>query len=153
LQRDNASDLRAGRVPSGLHEPYTLDLFLASKTPGQLALLAYAQGIAPVAAELVLEAREVRASSPYGLGFALEVPPVSTFPDASDASLESIFLTIGVDDAAYYERVHGRRQLVHVRGVVVPKRCPAGGFPYAALVSFDDGSSLTNTGTIACPGE
>jgi hypothetical protein len=136
-----------------IQEPYTLDLFLGSKESGHLTVLAFVDAVSPVSFELVVDAKEIRAPSPYGLGFAVEVPPIPTLPGASNASLENVFLTAGDNNVAYYERVHGKRQLVHVRGIVTPKSCPSGGFPYEALVSFEDGSSLTSTGTIACPGK
>jgi len=134
-----------------VHETYTVDLFLGSRESGHLELLAFLQASSPVNLELVMSAKQVSAPSPYGLGFALEVPPITTIPDASNASLESIFLTIGDSDIAYYRHVHGRYKLVHIRGIVVPKTCPSGGFPFEALVSFEDGSSLTSLGSIPCP--
>jgi len=139
----------AGEV---IHEPYTIDLFLGSKESGHLMVLTFVDASSPVSFELIVVAKEIRAPSPYGLGFTAEVPPIPTLPGASNASLESIFLSAGDNNVAYYEQVHGKRKLVHVRGIVVPKRCPDGGFPYEALVSFEDGTSLTSVGTIPCPG-
>jgi hypothetical protein len=134
-----------------IYEPYTVDLFLASKEPGHLALLAFVQAISPVSLELVVVAKEIHAPSPYGLGFTVEVPPIPTIPGASNASLETVFVTVGDRNIAYYEHLHGKDTLVHLPGVVVPGTCPAGGFPYEVLVSFEDDTSLTSAGTIACP--
>jgi hypothetical protein len=134
-----------------VHEPYTLDFFFAAKTRGHLQLLIYANAIAPESVELVLRARQVPAPKPYGLGFSVEVPPVSTFPGAPDASIESAFVTVGGPNVAYYETVAGRRRLVRVRGLVVPKRCPSGGFPTQGTVDFADGASLTVNSAIPCP--
>jgi len=135
-----------------IHEPYAIDLFLGSKERGHLTVLTFVDASSPVSFEMIVVAKEIRAPSPYGLGFTAEVPPIPTLPGASNASLESIFLTAGDDNVAYYEQVHGKRKLVHVRGIVVPKRCPNGGFPYEALVSFEDGASLTSMGSVPCPG-
>jgi hypothetical protein len=66
--------------------------------------------------------------------------------------VESAFLTIGARNVAYYETVHGRRTLLHVRGLVAPKTCPRGGFPLKGTVSFADGAALTVNPTIPCPG-
>jgi hypothetical protein len=134
-----------------VHEPYTLDFFFATKTRGHLQLLIYANAVAPESVELVLRARQVPAPKPYGLGFSVEVPPVTTFPGAPDASIESAFVTVGGPNVAYYETVAGRRRLVRVRGLVVPKRCPSGGFPTQGTVDFADGASLTVNSTIPCP--
>jgi hypothetical protein len=134
-----------------LHEPYTLDFFFAGKERGRLRLLIYASAVAPESVELVLTAKQVPAPKPYGLGFSVEVPPVSTFPGAPDASIESAFVTVGGSNVAYYEPVAGKRRLLHVRGIVVPKRCPSGGFPTEGTVDFADGATLAVKSAIPCP--
>ncbi len=134
-----------------VHEPYTLDFFFAAKTRGHLQLLIYAGAIAPESVELVLRARQVAAPKPYGLGFSVEVPPVSTFPGAPNASIESAFVTVGGPNVAYYEPVAGRQKLVRVRAIVVPKSCPSGGFPTEGTVDFANGATLTVNSTIPCP--
>jgi hypothetical protein len=47
--------------------------------------------------------------------------------------------------------VHGERKLVHVKGLIVPKTCPKGGFPFKVMITFLDGSSTTDTYTAPCP--
>lgn len=134
-----------------IREPYTLDFFFAPSEHGRLTLLAYANAVAPVPAELVVVAREVRAPKPYGLGFSVEIPPISTLPGASLASVESAFATFGATNVAYYETVHGKRALVHLKGMIAPKTCPQGGFPSKGTIDFADGTSLTVNPTIPCP--
>jgi hypothetical protein len=134
-----------------IQEPYTLDLFLGPKEGGHLVVLAYVEGRSPASFQIVVTAKEFHAAKPYGLGFTFEIPLIPTLPEASDASIETAYITVGDKNVAYYKTVHGKRKLVHVPGIVVPKSCPRGGFPYGALVSFADGSSLTHTGVISCP--
>lgn len=136
---------------SVIRERYTLDFFFAPSQHGHLALLAYANAVAPVPVELVVVAREVPAPKPYGLGFSVEIPPISTFPGASLASVESAFATFGARNVAYYEAVHGKRTLVHLRGMVEPKTCPRGGFPTEGIIDFADGTTLTVNPAIPCP--
>lgn len=154
------ADSRAGfgggvgvlRLPSEIiHESYSLDFFFSSTHPGHLSLLVYASASAPVNVELIVIAHEVRAPAPYGLGFSVEVPPISTIPGAPLASIESAFASLGAANVAYYKRVRGRLRLVHVRGLVVPRRCPAGGFPSRAEVDFRNGQSLTLDPKVPCP--
>jgi hypothetical protein len=135
-----------------IHAPYTLDFFFASPEGGRLRLLVYASVLAPAGVQFVIVAKQVPAPKPYGLGFSVEVPPISTFPGASDASVESVFATLGGANVAYYKTVRGKRRLVHLRGMVVPKRCPSGGFQSKGTVDFADGTTLTVTPTIPCPG-
>ncbi|HEX4436066.1 MAG TPA: hypothetical protein VH061_04650 [Solirubrobacteraceae bacterium] len=134
-----------------IQAPYTLDFFFAPREGGRLRLLIYVSARAPATLELVLVAKEVPAPKPFGLGFSVEVPPIVTFPGAPDASVESAFVTVGSPDVAYYERVHGRRTLVHLRGLIVPQHCPTGGFPTEGKAYFADGTTLTVNPTIPCP--
>lgn len=134
-----------------IHEPYTLDFFLGPRENGRNVVLAYVHAGSPAAFELVLAAHEIAAPKPYGIGFTVEVPPIATLPGASDASVESAFLTFGARGVAYYAVVHGHRRLEHVRGLVVPKRCPRGGFPLKGIVDFADGATTIATAVIPCP--
>lgn len=138
--------------PDGLvREPFTLDFFFATPQHGRLKLLAYASGASPIAVALVIVAREIPAPQPYGLGFSVQIPQITTIPGASYASVESAFATIGADDAAYFKTVDGRRTLVHIKGLTVPRKCPLGGFPTRGTVEFADGATFTVNPTIPCP--
>jgi hypothetical protein len=134
-----------------VRESFTLDFFFASSEHGRLRLLAYASGTSPVATGLVVVAREIPAPRPYGLGFSVQVPQVSTIPGAAYASVESAFATLGASDVAYFKAVHGRRTLVHIKGLIVPRTCPVGGFPTRATTEFTDGATFTVNPTIPCP--
>ncbi|HEV7938074.1 MAG TPA: hypothetical protein VGP18_08645 [Solirubrobacteraceae bacterium] len=134
-----------------IRERFTIDFFFAPREHGHLALLAYANAVAPVAVEITVIAKEVPAPKPYGLGFSVEIPPISAIPGATLASVESAFATFGSPNVAYYETIHGKRTLVHLKGVVVPKTCPRGGFPTEGIIDFADGSTLTVNPTIPCP--
>jgi hypothetical protein len=134
-----------------IREPYTLDFFFAAKGKGRLRLLVYASAVAPLGVALVVVAKQVAAPKPYGIGFSVEVPPISTFPGAPNASLESAFVTVGAPNVDYYEPAHGKQTLVHLRGLIVPRRCPSGGFPTEGIVSFANGTVLTANSTIPCP--
>jgi hypothetical protein len=134
-----------------IREPYTLDFFVAPKEQGHLRLLVYVHAVSPALVELVLVAKEIHAPKPFGLGFTVDVPPIPTLPEASNASVESTFLTFGATNVAYYRTVHGRKTLFHVRGLIVPKTCPPGGFQSEATIDFADGSTTTVKPTIPCP--
>ena len=134
-----------------VHESFTLDFFFAPPEHGRLRLLAYANGNSPIGVSLVVVAREVPAPKPYGLGFSIQVPQVLTIPGASYASVESAFATLGAANVAYFKTVHGRRTLVHLKGLVVPSVCPVGGFPTRGTVEFADGATFTVNPTIPCP--
>lgn len=132
-------------------EPFTLNFYRGPNEDGHLVILAYLNAVSPVSVQLVLKAQVVNEPKPYGLGFTFKVPPIESLPGASNATAKSIYITLGAPNAAYYEKVGGKRKLVHVKGIVVPKTCPKGGFPYETQLVFEDGTNNTIKGTIPCP--
>lgn len=134
-----------------IKEPFTLDFFLAPRENGHLAILVYVNAVTPVSVQLVLVAKEVQGPKPYGFGVSVEVPPVPTLPGAAYASVETTEISVGSTKVAYYQRIHGKRQLVHVKGLVVPKTCPRGGFPFQVTIGFLDRTSGTDRYTSPCP--
>jgi hypothetical protein len=134
-----------------VRESFTLDFFFAPPEHGRLRLLAYASAVSPAAATLVVVAREIPTPKPYGLGFSAQVPQVPTIPGAEYVSIESAFATLGASNVAYFSTIHGRRTLVHIKGLIVPRTCPAGGFPTRGTVEFADGTTFTVNPTIPCP--
>jgi hypothetical protein len=134
-----------------IKEPFTLDFFLAPPEDGHLAILVYVNAVTPVSLQLVLVAKEIHGPKPYGFGVSVEVPPIPTLPGASYASAETVEISIGSQKVAYYQKIHGKRKLIHVKGLVVPKRCPAGGFPFEVSIGFLDGTSSTDKYTAPCP--
>jgi hypothetical protein len=135
------------RIP----DPFTLEFFLAPRQDGRLVALIYVNAVSPASEQLVMVAREVRAPKPYGLGITFEVPIVPTIPGAPLGWVEHAFVTLGSANVAYYRTIHGRRSLFHVKGIVVPKTCPSGGFPLELQVQDADGSSAAAKATIPCP--
>jgi hypothetical protein len=132
-------------------EPYTLDFFLADNQPGHVALWIFLKGSRPVSIEIVFPATVITGPPPYGLGFSVEVPLIKVLPEASDASATTAFLRLGAHGATYYRTVHGKRKLFHVKGIILPKRCPRGGWPVASSFSFEDGSTVMAKRTVPCP--
>lgn len=99
----------------------------------------------------MFKAPVIQFPKPYGLGFSLEVPLIKVLPEASDASAISAFFTAGAKNVAYYKTIHGKRKLLHVKGIITPKTCPRGGWPGASEISFEDGSTVKSTVKIPCP--
>jgi hypothetical protein len=132
-------------------EPYTLDFFLADNKPGHVSLLILLKGTDPVSIEVVFTATVITGPRPYGLGFSVEVPLIKVLPEASDASAKTAFLTLGAHNVAYYKKVHGKRKLFHVKGIILPKKCPRRGWPVASRFSFEDGSTVLAKRTVPCP--
>jgi hypothetical protein len=138
----------AGEV---IHEAYTLDFFLLNNHPGHEEMAIFLNGSSPVSVEIVFTATVIHEPKPYGLGFSLDVPLIKVLPEASDASAISSFITLGAKNVAYYRKIHGKRKLFHVKGIIAPKACPRGGWPVASEFTFQDGEKVTAKRKIPCP--
>jgi hypothetical protein len=133
-----------------VEEKYTLDFFLSDNRPGHTKLLVFLSGSTPVLVEVIMKGTVIRGPKPYGLGFSVEVPEIKVLPEASNASAKSAFLTLGAHNVAYYRTVHGKRKLFHVKGIVLPRSCPRGGWPVASQFTFEDGSTVMATRKVPC---
>jgi hypothetical protein len=95
--------------------------------PGQ-SLLFYVQGSSPVSLEFVSGGTYVNSGQPpYGLELKTSVPAIATVPGAPLASTKNINIKVG---AAVKK---GGRLLSYI---TVPKKCPSGGFPVKAELTF-----------------
>jgi hypothetical protein len=134
-----------------IKEPYTLEFFLTDNQPGHVALVILLKGDSPVEIEVYLTATVITGPAPYGLGFSVEVPPIKVLPEASNASATSAFLRLGANGMTYRKKVHGHTRLLRVKGIILPKRCPRGGWPVASRLSFEDGQTVMAKSTVPCP--
>lgn len=78
-------------------------------------------------------------TTPYGSKLVVSVPPIPTIMGEPDASFSSLSLTIG--------RAAGGSPAA----VVLPRRCPAGGFFLAASFAYADGSTGNASARVPCP--
>jgi hypothetical protein len=79
---------------------------------------------------------------PYGSRLAISIPPIPTLVLEPNASFQSFSLTIGGA---------GRGLHADAGAISVPRRCPAGGFPFAASFTFADHSVASASTAVACP--
>jgi hypothetical protein len=138
-----ANKIREGR--------FTLEFFLAPAQHRQLTMLIFVNATGSFAYQTVVIAREVQGTGPYGMGITFNAPIPPTLPGALPGWEHRISLTLGATHVAYYRTVRGKRTLVHVRGIILPRRCPRGGFPIESDVEFADGTSTISKTTSPCP--
>jgi hypothetical protein len=146
-------------IPIGgevIAESARVELFSAPVQSGRLALLVYADGRSPVFAQLVFPAVVVPAASPYSEGIETSVPLVPSLPGAPDVAVTRFQMALGtttqgIGRFVYYRRVHGRRVPYAPSGLLLPSRCPKGGFPFEAHFAFEDGTTASAHTSVACP--
>jgi hypothetical protein len=98
------------------------------------------QGVTPFDERVVLTGSVALDQAPYGEDLVLSVPAIPTVPLEPDASIVTMSLTVGT-----------RNPGAQANSVVVPTSCPSGGFPFAAELTYADGSSGSAFAHAACP--
>jgi hypothetical protein len=102
----------------------------------------YVNGTSPVSIEILSKGSLTRAAPPFGPKLVAEVPLVESVPGALDASAERISVKVG---AAYKK---GKKTVYYG---TVPKKCPKGGFPLKAEMTFLGGATATASYKAPCP--
>jgi hypothetical protein len=118
----------------------------------RVEVLFYVQAGVPVFAQLVLPGVVAEDRSPYGERLETQVPLVQAWPEGPYLALQTFDSTIGPLHLSY---VRGRgRKAVHYRprGIRIPASCPAGGYPFAASLSFVDGTHAEAFYRVPCRG-
>jgi hypothetical protein len=130
--------------PETRTETARIAIFAGPPVEGHLHMLIFAMGEEPVYGQIVMSAvhqsRELR----------FTVPLVPTLPASPDLAVVQLRVTIG-GKLTYYERAGGRTIAFRPRRIGLPRRCPRGGFRFAATFSFLDGSRLPAQTVIGCP--
>jgi hypothetical protein len=122
-------------------ENVALSAFLGPPEHLQPTLEVLGEATTPIAVRLVAGGRVLADRAPYGEKLVIDMPPIPTVPPSPDASIVDFSLTVGA------KRGDGRAG----NAIVMPARCPAGGFPLAGEFAYADGSSSNATTTIPCP--
>jgi hypothetical protein len=137
--------------PEIIDETGYITTWLAPVQAGHLAMLFYAEGRSPVSAQLIFTSLLLEAAAPYGGSLNTTIPPIPTLPDAPYAAIVQMHATIGSQGITYYTHAHGRKVPYRPDGLRLPHICPHDGFPFAAVVSFSDGSRADAHSRVPCP--
>jgi hypothetical protein len=116
-----------------------------------LALLFYAEGTRPVTTDIVFSGLLVPAPVPFGGQVDIGVPLVPTLPGAPYISVIRLHATIGPRGVTYYERVANETLAYRPQGILMPHRCPRGGFQFSVEFSFSDQSHTRARTAARCP--
>jgi hypothetical protein len=129
-------------------EEVELHAFLGPPEDLQPTFEIFAQGYTPLDESVVFTGTVLTASAPYGEELELSIPPVPSLPLEPDASIVTFSLTVGAGQQPEPARPHPP----HPQSTVsVPRRCPAGGFPFAAQFTYADGSDGEALARVPCP--
>jgi hypothetical protein len=126
-------------------------LFSGPVQNGDPQLLFVAVGEYPVIAEVTFSALVLPAGPRFGGLIETKLPLVPSVPYGPDIALLGLQTTIGPAGIVYHEDIGGRTVSFHPRGILLPKRCPRGGFPFAVRLSFSDGDGAGARTVVPCP--
>jgi hypothetical protein len=146
--------LALAEIPIGpeiVKELGEISIVRAPTENGHFSMLIYARGESPVDARIVFPGMLLPAASPFGGRIHLAIPLVPSLPEAPDVAVVEVISTFGPQHLTYYERVNGKLVAYNPQGILLPDRCPRGGFPFAATFTFLDGSKATARTAVPCP--
>lgn len=141
-------------VPFGAQlfaETVTITLYSAPLRDKRARLLVYASGEHPVIANIVFPGSIAPAQAPFGASIETPMPLVPGLPGGPDVALVSMHTTIGPAGIVYTEEAHGKTVRFHPQGLILPRMCPRGGFPFSIVLHFENGAEARNRTRVPCP--
>jgi hypothetical protein len=142
------------QIPVGtgsVEEDVTIAALIGPPNHEHLELLFYAAGTTPVITKQVFPSAMLPDTGLFGERLATALPLIEVFPSSQPASMVQFNTTIGPAGLHYVERKHGRLVSFVPRGMVEPRVCPRGGFPFRAQFTFADGTHAAATTAVPCP--
>jgi len=136
--------------PDILAEEADVVILRAPEQEGHLALLFYLDGGEPVRAEIIFPGLLLSGPGPTEESIDINVPLVPSLPGSPFVAVVRLHATLGPRGLIYYERRHGKFVPYRPAGVLLPNKCPHGGFRFAATFAFLDGSSSGAQAVVPC---
>lgn len=141
-------------VPLHSHPVYeraSLTALMGPPATNHIQVLFYAEGVTPVFAQFVFPGVMLGDVPPFGDRIDTTIPLVAPWPDGPNIALTRFSSTIGPLHLVYHRQVNGRRIAYRPHGLMIPKHCPRGGFPFAALLTFEDTTTTEALTHVPCP--
>jgi hypothetical protein len=117
---------------------------------GVLGLVVFVDGQHPFGAKLAYAGELSGATGPFGGAIVVRMPEIPSIADLATLALTDMRLSIGSRRITYYKQVRGRSVPYHPDGIVLPGRCPKGGFRFRTQLAFQDGSHVRADATVGC---
>lgn len=142
---DARAQIRIGTLTIGATAYLTV--LAGPVTDGRMGLVTYVIGQNPFFVRLAY-AGQVTDAPPAHEELSMAFPAVPGIPEDASFALTRMTMTIG-SDRIIYRDPDGTRY--HPDGIILPGRCPRGGFMFTAQLSFQDGSQTTAATGVPCP--
>jgi hypothetical protein len=112
--------------------------------------LFYNEEKTPIRTRLVYLGQAREESGAFSSDLESTVPLIPTVPGGNDLATTSFESTLGPLGLTYYRNIHGRTVGFHPEGIILPKKCPAKGFPFLVELRFADGTKATGHSSVQC---
>ena len=132
-------------------EPVKLTVFIGPPQDRHTTLLFYESGSSPVITQQLFSGQMLEDAGPFGADLNTTLPLTSGLPGESDTTVVQMQAGIGPKGVTYYKSVNGVRTAYTPKGLAVPSRCPAGGFPFGVTLRFANGSTESASTRSPCP--
>jgi hypothetical protein len=138
--------------PDIIRETAEVSIVRGPEQEGHIGLLFYTNAGTPDSAQVAFPGELLPAPPPQQESIYITVPLVHGLPGGPDVAVVELRANLGPRGLTYYERVHGKRVAYHPQGILLPDKCPRGGFPFTAALTFLDGSHSQADADVPCPG-
>ncbi len=134
--------VHAGSLAVG--EEVAVSIYRGPNRGARQTLEIFSQGETPLDESTISTAVLAPDGGLYGSKLTVSIPAIPTLMLEPDASFVSLSLTVGGI---------GRRPRAHAAAgaILVPRSCPATGFPFAAEFTFAGSATANASATVACP--
>jgi hypothetical protein len=136
--------------PEIIYETAELVILRAPEQEGHIGLLFYANAEEPVSAQIAFPGALLPAAPPKQESIAITVPLLPSLPGSPDVAIVQLHATFGPHSLTYYEHTHGKLIAYHPQGILLPNKCPRGGFAFSASLTFLDGSHTQARTAVPC---
>lgn|ERR1700689_4830271 len=137
--------------PEIVTEAATVNVYMGPPEGNATSLLLFGEGRSPVYAQLLMQGLLLDGTGAFNeLALKTTIPLVATLPGARDVAVTHMHLSLGPRGLTYYRHVRGKLVGYRPRGMVLPTKCPAGGFPFDSTIYFQDGSVVKQALNVPC---
>jgi hypothetical protein len=137
--------------PEIMSEGVTVDILMGQAVNQHTSLLFFANASHPVSGQIVFRGELLEGGSGnFGAELNTAIPLTPSVPDGPDVAVVNLHTNLGPEDLLYSRQSHGRTEHFRPIGIAIPRVCPAGGFRFSAVLTFQDGSTLTTSTSVPC---
>jgi hypothetical protein len=138
--------------PEVISESAAVGIYMGPPEGEATTVLLFGESHSPVFAQILMEGQLLSGAGAFNeLALKTNIPVVPTAPGARDVAVTHMRLSLGPQGLTYHKRVRGRLVGYQPKGMILPAKCPAGGFPFGATMYFQDGTVVKQNLDVPCP--